>query len=131
MVGRQRVKEQATFTAAYNDGDTEELTLPDESVRFLPEGCGTGDEAPPLTKEEEKRAYRCQAALADELETMCKARRGQEDPGQAHYKVRGHGRARARTGRQRWVVRSKTFVLWTRGFWQHGLKAVNFRKASG
>ena len=22
-------------------------------------------------------------------------------------------------------------VLWTRGFWQHGLKAVNFRKASG
>ena len=31
-------KEGAKFTASYDDGDTEDLTLPDESVRLLPEG---------------------------------------------------------------------------------------------
>ena len=35
-------------------------------MRLLPEGCGVGEDAPPLTKEEEKRAYRCQAQLAED-----------------------------------------------------------------
>jgi hypothetical protein len=59
-------KEGAKFTASYDDGETEELSLPDESVRLLPEGCGQGAEAPPLTREDEKRAYKCQAQLAED-----------------------------------------------------------------
>ena len=37
-----------------------QVTLPDETIRLLPVGAGVGNEAPPLTKEEERRSYRAQ-----------------------------------------------------------------------
>ena len=41
------------------------VTLPDDSVSLLPERVAEGDPAPPLTRDEEKRSHRIQAALAE------------------------------------------------------------------
>ena len=42
-----------------------DISLPDENARLLPKRLTEHDPSPPLTRDEEKRAHRAQAALAD------------------------------------------------------------------
>ena len=55
------------FIVKYDiDGVEEEVTLPDDTIRLLPVQA-EGEAGPPLTKEEERRAYKCQVAILDRI----------------------------------------------------------------
>lgn len=52
------------YTIKYENDEVEEVTLPDDTIKLLPVQP-EGAPAPPLTKEDEKRAYRAQADLEE------------------------------------------------------------------
>ena len=52
------------YTVRYDNEEVEEVTLPDDTIKLLPVGR-PGDPPPPLTKEDERRSYKAQAAIEE------------------------------------------------------------------